>query len=85
MCSLLAQNLEVHWYLQNLYTAHQFRRLGVATKIICVAKEFVKKRAGKLYLEVDTGNIAAISLYSQHAFKICGKNCAAGRCKMIFR
>ena len=58
----------------NLAVAKVARRRGVATQLVSAALE--SARAGgarQVYLEVRASNEAAIALYSQFGFQVCGR------------
>mmetsp|Transcript_32331 Transcript_32331/g.54503 ORF Transcript_32331/g.54503 Transcript_32331/m.54503 type:complete len:182 (-) Transcript_32331:683-1228(-) len=74
------------WNLKNVYIAPKFRRKGVATKLIYAIKNFVctaKPCRHRLRLEVDTGNIAALSLYKKQGFRVLERNYMSNRWNMI--
>lgn len=60
-------------YISNVATAPEFRRLGVADKLIYALEEKAReKKLAFLTLEVRQSNTPAISLYQKHGFAPVG-------------
>ena len=57
----------------NMAVAREFRRQGVATRLLAEAVEYSGTRgAPRIYLEVRASNEAARALYAQLGFQACG-------------
>ncbi len=60
-------------HLQNLATAHSFRRRGVADALVRhVVEEARRTAAAVIFLEVRASNEAAKALYAAHGFEALG-------------
>lgn len=59
------------WNVIAIYTRNKFRGLGVGTILMKgIVAEFEKRGIQKIYLRVNTSQVAAISLYNKLGFKI---------------
>ena len=58
----------------NLAVAQSYRRRGVATRLLEAMADWLRSaETRRAYLEVRASNEAAISLYTRHGFKPCGR------------
>ncbi|HFH9945773.1 TPA: GNAT family N-acetyltransferase [Streptococcus suis] len=83
---LYCNNFETYEaYICNVYVLEQFRRLGLAKKILDSAKKIVKEKGFNLIrLHVDENNYSAIELYKNQGF-ILGKEInEKGQYEMLF-
>jgi len=57
----------------NLATSPKFRRSGIAAQLLEeVFKRYSSLELSSVWLEVRSGNLAAISLYQRYGFKLSG-------------
>ena len=60
-------------HLMNIAVASVHRRRGVAKYLLASALEIVQKnKVDEVFLEVAVGNTAALQLYRQFDFQVCG-------------
>jgi ribosomal-protein-alanine N-acetyltransferase len=58
----------------NLAVGKEFRRCGIATKLIDIATETAHAAGvAQIFLEVRASNLPGIALYTQMAFRVCGR------------
>ncbi|CAM9258585.1 unnamed protein product [Choristocarpus tenellus] len=64
------QNPVRRLFLRNMFVLPEWRRCGVAKKLLGEAEFFARKsKARELFLEVDRDNIAAAALYTSSGFE----------------
>ncbi|MDP2344783.1 MAG: GNAT family N-acetyltransferase [Deltaproteobacteria bacterium] len=68
----LRRILDELWIL-NLATHPQHRRMGIATRLIAVAKQQATSTSTSLWLEVREGNVAARALYEREGLAPVGR------------
>ena len=60
-------------YVTNVSVEAGFRRTGIASELMTECIESTRQRGfGGIELEVDSANAAAIDLYTNHGFAVCG-------------